>query len=172
MSNRLIVKQHEKTNYSSDINQITNNFNQLYLKNNNTQDIIGEIVKELYNLYYNERLKGKHSEQLFYILDEFLVKRKQNPNNVIKWCLENPNNFMTQIILATCYRLGKWIEKDENKAFIYYQKSAEMGDASGTCGVGYCYVELKRMNIRHSITIKNLLRWVTLLECAILVAVL
>ncbi|RIB20922.1 hypothetical protein C2G38_2244267, partial [Gigaspora rosea] len=38
-----------------------------------------------------------------------------------------------------CYENGMGIEKDENKAFIYYQKSAEMGSADGTYGVGYCY---------------------------------
>ncbi|RIB23724.1 hypothetical protein C2G38_2288482 [Gigaspora rosea] len=34
------------------------------------------------------------------------------------------------------------VEMGEHKAFIYYQKSqksAEMGDDSGTCSVGYCY---------------------------------
>src|SRR5690242_2881767 len=122
MSITLVVKQPKRTNCSSDINQIDNNFNQVYLKDNNTRNIVGEIVKELYNLHYNERLKGIHSEQLFSIFDQFLAKKKQNSYNVIKWCLENQSNFMTQIILANCYRLGKWTEKDEHKAFIYYQK--------------------------------------------------
>ncbi|RIB12817.1 hypothetical protein C2G38_2199633 [Gigaspora rosea] len=110
MSNSLIVKQPERTNCSSDINQIDNKFNQVYLKDNNTQNIVGEIQK-----------------------------KNQNQYNLINWCLENQSNFMIQIILANCYRLGKWTEKDEHKAFIYYQKSAEMNDASGICGTGYCY---------------------------------
>src|SRR5260364_211754 len=37
------------------------------------------------------------------------------------------------------YQHGIGVEKDESKAFIYYQKSSEMGDASGTNSVGYCY---------------------------------
>ncbi|RIB06953.1 kinase-like domain-containing protein [Gigaspora rosea] len=32
------------------------------------------------------------------------------------------------------------VEKDENKAFIYYQKAAEMGDVSGINNVGFCYL--------------------------------
>ncbi|RIB10713.1 hypothetical protein C2G38_2205419 [Gigaspora rosea] len=106
MSNNQIVKQIEKTDCSSDINQIANNFNQLYLKDNNTLNIFGEIVKELYNLYYEERLKGKRSEQIPNILDQFLTKRD---------------------LLS----FGKWIEKDEHK---------------------------------YSFIIKNLQRWVTLME--------
>ncbi|RIB03904.1 hypothetical protein C2G38_2223794 [Gigaspora rosea] len=43
----------------------------------------------------------------------------------------NPINSVVQIILASCYRYGKWVEKDERKAFNYYQKLAEMGDARG-----------------------------------------
>ncbi|CAG8733481.1 15245_t:CDS:1, partial [Acaulospora morrowiae] len=41
-----------------------------------------------------------------------------------------------QAILASCYRYGKWIEKDEHKAFEYYQKFAEMGDSYGLFQVG------------------------------------
>ncbi|KAF0529897.1 calmodulin-dependent protein kinase [Gigaspora margarita] len=37
------------------------------------------------------------------------------------------------------YQNGIGVEKDEHKAFFYYQKSADMGDAQGTRGVGYCY---------------------------------
>ncbi|KAF0539809.1 AIP3-domain-containing protein [Gigaspora margarita] len=36
---------------------------------------------------------------------------------------------------------GIEVEKDEHKAFIYYQQSAEMGHAEGTLQVGYCYDE-------------------------------
>ncbi|RIB02875.1 hypothetical protein C2G38_2226618 [Gigaspora rosea] len=39
------------------------------------------------------------------------------------------------------YLLGNGVEKDEHKAFIYYQKSAEMGNADGANNVGYCYDE-------------------------------
>src|SRR5260363_341218 len=72
-------------------------------------------------------------------LEQFLIKKNQNPVNIIDFCLNNQINSTIQIILAHCYFYGKWIEKDEHKAFIYYQKVAEIGDAIGTCNVGYCY---------------------------------
>ncbi|RIB16217.1 hypothetical protein C2G38_2247156 [Gigaspora rosea] len=33
------------------------------------------------------------------------------------------------------------VEKDEHKAFIYYQRSAEMGLVEGTFNVGNCYLK-------------------------------
>ncbi|RIB16219.1 hypothetical protein C2G38_2247160 [Gigaspora rosea] len=81
-------------------------------------------------------LKGKNSCLTLDILEQFLIKKKQNPNNIINFCFDDP---MYQIILASCYSHGKWVEKNERKAFVYYQKSAEMDNASGICGVGYCY---------------------------------
>ncbi|RIB14331.1 hypothetical protein C2G38_1665840 [Gigaspora rosea] len=41
--------------------------------------------------------------------------------------------------VGSCYHDGIGVEKSENKAFIYYQKSADMGHAEGTYKVGYCY---------------------------------
>src|SRR5260363_42480 len=37
------------------------------------------------------------------------------------------------------YEHGIGVEKDENKAFILYQKSAEMNNSNGMYQVGYCY---------------------------------
>ena len=42
-------------------------------------------------------------------------------------------------MVGYCYWDGIRVEKNEHKAFIYYQKSAEMGDSIGTYNVGYCY---------------------------------
>ena len=54
-----------------------------------------------------------------------------------------------------CYHNGIGVEKDERKAFIYYQKSAEMSDVS--IMVGYSIlIELKRF--------KNQQKWITLME--------
>ncbi|RIB06130.1 hypothetical protein C2G38_2217899 [Gigaspora rosea] len=38
------------------------------------------------------------------------------------------------------HRCGIGAEKDEHKAFIYYQKSAEIGDAMGINNAGQCYL--------------------------------
>ncbi|RIB29340.1 hypothetical protein C2G38_1166656 [Gigaspora rosea] len=41
--------------------------------------------------------------------------------------------------VVDCYSNGIGVEKDKHKAFVYYQKSAEMGHANGTYNVGDCY---------------------------------
>ncbi|CAG8621663.1 6574_t:CDS:1, partial [Scutellospora calospora] len=50
------------------------------------------IVKELCNLYNEERSKSKYSEQILDILDTFLAKKNQNPDNIINWCLNDKIN--------------------------------------------------------------------------------
>ncbi|KAF0521143.1 calmodulin-dependent protein kinase [Gigaspora margarita] len=139
MLNNLTMDHHENPYNSSCIIQITDSFKQIDLKDKKSLDFFNEIVKELYNLYNEERSKGQDTEQIINELNQFLVKKKQNTDNIIKWCLENQFNLMAQIILAGCYRFGKWIEKDEHKAFIYYQMSADLGSAEGTFCVGICY---------------------------------
>ncbi|KAF0544221.1 calmodulin-dependent protein kinase [Gigaspora margarita] len=41
--------------------------------------------------------------------------------------------------LGFCYQNGIGVEKDGQKAFEYYQKSANMGNSEGTRMVGFCY---------------------------------
>ncbi|KAF0477718.1 calmodulin-dependent protein kinase [Gigaspora margarita] len=41
--------------------------------------------------------------------------------------------------LGYCYEHGIEVEKDEDKAFIHYQKSANMNNSNGIYQVGYCY---------------------------------
>ncbi|RIB22267.1 hypothetical protein C2G38_2033712 [Gigaspora rosea] len=92
------------------------------------------------NLYDNERLKGKDYHSILETLEQFLINKKQNPFDIINFCLLNDQiNPIIQIVLASCYYYGKWVEEDEHKTFIYYQKSAEMGHAEGTFNVGECY---------------------------------
>ncbi|KAF0537730.1 serine/threonine protein kinase [Gigaspora margarita] len=38
-----------------------------------------------------------------------------------------------------CYDNGIGVEKDDHNAFIYYQKSAEIGHFEGTFMTGFCY---------------------------------
>ncbi|CAG8631510.1 7548_t:CDS:1, partial [Scutellospora calospora] len=75
------------------------------LEDNNSQDFLGEIVKELCNLYNEETSKGKSGELIIKILDQFLAEKKQNPDNIIKWCLNDEINSTVQLILAMCYHL-------------------------------------------------------------------
>ncbi|RIB28961.1 hypothetical protein C2G38_2156680 [Gigaspora rosea] len=137
MSNNLTAGYPEKIiSLPNETTQITDNFNQLYLKNNNS---FNEIVKELYNKYNEELLICQNMNSVINSLDQILANKKQNPESIISWCMDNQSNPMVQIVLARCYRFGKWIEKDEHKAFIYYQKSADMEFVEGIYGVGVCY---------------------------------
>ncbi|RIB29695.1 hypothetical protein C2G38_2027490 [Gigaspora rosea] len=88
------------------------------------------------NLYNEERVRGKDSNSILDSLESFL---KLNPVNIINFCLDNPINSIVQIILASCFRYGKWVEKDEHKAFNYYQNLAKMEDSYGIYLVGVCY---------------------------------
>ncbi|RIB29345.1 hypothetical protein C2G38_2155598 [Gigaspora rosea] len=141
--NNLFVKPSEKINGSSDFTQIANDVTQLYLEDSKfqdfSQDFLNEVVKEMCNLYNEEKLKGKYSRSILYTIEQFLLKKKQNPDNIVKFCLNDKINPTVQIILASCFYYGKWVEKNEYKAFVCYQKSAEMGDDRGTYNVGHCY---------------------------------
>ncbi|CAG8476341.1 7249_t:CDS:1, partial [Scutellospora calospora] len=72
--------------------KITNKYNQSNLKDNKSQDFLGEIVKELCNLYNEESSKFKSEELIFEILEQFLAEKKQNPDNIINWCLNDEIN--------------------------------------------------------------------------------
>ncbi|MBQ9729397.1 MAG: sel1 repeat family protein [Clostridia bacterium] len=48
-------------------------------------------------------------------------------------------NALAQRVLGDMYIEGTEIEKDEQKAFFWYQKSAAQGDKSGMLALGMCY---------------------------------
>ncbi|RIB15611.1 hypothetical protein C2G38_2192012 [Gigaspora rosea] len=132
----------------------------------------------------NKRSNNKTSSLNFVNVISQVQKGSSSVKSAYKGQSSSTNNFastsqntndqtnpMIQIVLASCYHYGKWVQKDEHKAFNYYQKSAKTNDS---CEV-FSFVsvikmesELKRMNIRHSFMIKNLQRWVTLVECQVL----
>src|SRR5690242_4980631 len=89
-------------------------------------------------LYEKEFLTGKSFLSNIETFEQFLEKKKQNPVQIINYCIDNQFDYMFRLI-ACCYFYGKWVEKDESKAFIYYQKSADMGDVNGMFNVGFCY---------------------------------
>ncbi|CAG8468539.1 9134_t:CDS:2 [Scutellospora calospora] len=102
--NNRIVEQPEKNDSSSN-------------NNNKSQDFLGEIVKELCNLYNEERSKGKISKSILDLLEKFIEKKNQNPDNIINWCLNDKINPTVQIILG---HFGFWYEEilssdDENE---------------------------------------------------------
>ncbi|KAF0543510.1 calmodulin-dependent protein kinase [Gigaspora margarita] len=71
--------------------------------------------------------------------------KDNNPSGeIIKNAFNNLNLIEYQtsadiLWLGYCYEYGIGVEKDENKAFIHYQKSADMNNPNGMFQVGYCY---------------------------------
>ncbi|RIB16287.1 hypothetical protein C2G38_2017611 [Gigaspora rosea] len=134
----MLVEHLENINSSSDISQIAKNVTQLCLENKSYY-FLNEIINKISTLFIKERLKCKTFHLILDKLEQFLIKKNENPEKIIKFCLYLQNNPIVQVILSSCYLLGKWVKKDEHKAFIYCQNSAEMGNAIGTCNVRYFY---------------------------------
>src|SRR5437660_814059 len=71
--------------------------------------------------------KGDNLESILYALN--------NENHLIKyiinWCHENQFKLIAQIILAHCYEKGIGVERNNQKALEYYQKSSDMGYQKG-----------------------------------------
>src|SRR5690349_18742320 len=108
-----IAKRPEKIGNPLDVTKISSEVHQLYLENK-SQDFLDEIIKEMYKLYNEEKLKGKWDSSILDTLEQFLIKKRQNPENIIKYCLDNQFDPMVQFILAICYEHGKWVEMDEH----------------------------------------------------------
>ncbi|KAF0437066.1 calmodulin-dependent protein kinase [Gigaspora margarita] len=108
--------------------------NQTVTRKDNCSDyIIPEVVS------FGEVLVTYSMSTIFDKLEQFLIKKKQNPENIINFSLDNPINSSVQFILASCYCFEKWVEKDKRKAFNSYQKLAEMDDSYRIFSVGLCY---------------------------------
>src|SRR5260364_390129 len=111
--NNMFEKQPKQIGSSSDITQLANNVTQLHLENNKSHNFINEIIEEMCNLYDNEKLKGRDEHSILETLEQFLANIKQNPVNIINFCLNDQVNPIIQIVLASCYYYGKWVEEDE-----------------------------------------------------------
>ncbi|RIB15176.1 kinase-like domain-containing protein [Gigaspora rosea] len=53
--------------------------------------------------------------------------------------LDDTKDSNRNYLVGYCYEYGIGIEKEEIKAFTYYQKSADMNNSNGMYQVGYCY---------------------------------
>ncbi|KAF0515736.1 calmodulin-dependent protein kinase [Gigaspora margarita] len=107
---------------------------------NESQDLINEkIIDNLTKLHEEEVLKGNYDPEFLNSIEQYLTKNQLKPESLINLCLNNQNNSIILIILARCYRYGRWVEKDENKSFIYYQKSADMGNSYAVTDLGELY---------------------------------
>ncbi|CAG8484556.1 4179_t:CDS:2 [Scutellospora calospora] len=77
--------------------------------NNRLEDFFSEIVKEVCNLYNEERSKGKSSKQILDMLDIFIAKKNQDSKDIINWCLndkinptvQNINDFYTDMFTGS-----------------------------------------------------------------------
>ncbi|RIA99877.1 hypothetical protein C2G38_2236940, partial [Gigaspora rosea] len=63
-----------------------------------------KIIKEMCNMYNDERLKPQNSRLILDTLEQFLIKENQNLDDISNFCLNDQTNPTIQIILANCYR--------------------------------------------------------------------
>ncbi|CAG8747111.1 20604_t:CDS:2 [Cetraspora pellucida] len=89
----------------SDLDQLTHNNKKLVMEDDNldldslnskdsnsSQDFYRQIVKELCDLYNEERMKGKYILMIYDLMDQFFKKKQQKPEFIINWCLNNQEN--------------------------------------------------------------------------------
>ena len=58
----------------------------------------------------------------------------------VEWARDTDmTNPRIQYYMGHCYEFGLGVEKDEVKAFEWYSKAANNGDAEGQCSLGVCY---------------------------------
>ncbi|CAG8724646.1 20420_t:CDS:2 [Cetraspora pellucida] len=86
-----------------------------------------KIVEELCEMIIEEKMKGKTATMILDRMVQFFVEKRQRPENIIDWCLNNQINPIVQCILATCYYYGKWVTRDVQKVFEFSQKSVKGG---------------------------------------------
>ncbi|RIB10275.1 kinase-like domain-containing protein [Gigaspora rosea] len=92
-----------------------------------------DIYKKLYK--WNKCIKGSDDEDIDKIKKQFLDADKIAKTSVDVNDSDNYEIFW----LAYCYEYGFGVDKDENRAFIYYHKSADMNNSNGMYQVGHCY---------------------------------
>ncbi|RIB17138.1 hypothetical protein C2G38_2188117 [Gigaspora rosea] len=64
------------------------------------------------------------------------------PKNLTIYILKKRKGHINKIHnTGLCYRNGIGVEKDEHKAFFYFQKFAVMGNISRTYNIGNCYYD-------------------------------
>ncbi|RIB04816.1 kinase-like domain-containing protein [Gigaspora rosea] len=76
------------------------------------------------------------NEEIPQIIDAFNNQLNFDSSQKFTNTTSEPNG---NYLLGYCYEHGIEVEKDENKAFTYYQKSADMNNSNGMYQVGYCY---------------------------------
>ncbi|RIB20956.1 hypothetical protein C2G38_1144105 [Gigaspora rosea] len=130
---------------NGDKDQVFNNSNQIDLSLHDSQNVLNRVIKELCDLYNEETMKEHYFDSIIYSIERHMTNQQQKPEEIIKLLLNNQSNpfiqtnSIIQNILAYCYQRGIWIKKDNYKAFIHYQKSAEMGNSIGIANLGFCY---------------------------------
>jgi TPR repeat protein len=72
--------------------------------------------------------------------------------------------------LSICYYYGQGVEKNLEKAFLYYKKSAKLGDADSMNNLAIFLENVHRIQQNYSEAFrffKNLPFWVTQVQCII-----
>ena len=84
-----------------DENQITNTsqLSRLSLYNDESKDFLNKIAKELCDQYVEEISKGKENTLVLDLMDQYLAKKQQKPEDIINWCIKTQQNDLNDLML-------------------------------------------------------------------------
>ncbi|RIB00042.1 hypothetical protein C2G38_2235881 [Gigaspora rosea] len=72
------------------------------------------------------------------IRSSFIIKNQLKWETLMEHIIKNGRH-PGMYNVGYCYSEGIRVKENKHKVFIFYQKSADMGDARGMYNVGYCY---------------------------------
>ncbi|GBC02721.1 hypothetical protein RclHR1_04780008 [Rhizophagus clarus] len=124
-------------------NQIIQNFNKINIKelepsisSNLMIDNFSMMINEIINLLENiETRRRKHE------IINYLNNHNVPPREIYHWLSINQDDSNSIFLLGIFNHFGIVINLDEQKAFKFYQRAANLGNISGIVSLGYCYDE-------------------------------
>ncbi|CZR99543.1 Putative beta-lactamase HcpC precursor [Clostridioides difficile] len=113
--------------------ELINTLHEIFIKDKNLNISQKEDELEKYfdnTIYQIKKLVDSGDEKARYFMNYF----DSNLNKTLE-----QKYLSAQLILATCYELGACVNRDLNKAFYWYSKLAEQGNARAQYKLGRCY---------------------------------
>ncbi len=110
-----------------------------YEKNNN--NLMLSFAKKYFSAM-KPTLEGVHYTARAQDIFLRLAKSESQVNAVFYYILyENVGGRNAEVYneLGTAYRLGRGVNEDPRKAYMYYEKSSSMGNKNGICWLGFCH---------------------------------
>ncbi|KAF0387758.1 calmodulin-dependent protein kinase [Gigaspora margarita] len=98
------------------------------------------IINNSLIIIKDNRNEKKNTESLIVVDPLCVIDPKETEHNkTFHLISDEKDDAEGMFTLGFCYQGGIGIKKDENKAFIYYKVSADMGNISAILSLGNCY---------------------------------